>query len=439
MNVLKKIDFATAATLDKQEHLSKEIVTRLTNAKSSSLRGKRPVASFVELMNWVDRNFGSFLVEKGLAAKRIRVVHNRIIMDGQFVHFCDEQKIKIECLYNDSVISWKTEQNYEKYFIQGVFRVTTRTFSFIHSGLFHKGNQNEDEVSFFNIVPVSGYDQYISLRNSFDEWIKQRDRQNLQIKVIEGEDVPYTQEVSWDSLFLPVSLKEEIKNCVETFLVSKDFYEDSKIPWKRGILLWGEPGCGKTSLIRTVISNYNFKPVTISPGAGDGALKDAFSYAESQSPALLYFEDLDSMFQTVNVQQFLSLMDGVTTRNGLLIIGTANSLASFQANITDRPSRFDRKYEIPLPDKAMCSKYLMKWFGSILNKEKILELADLAFKYKFSYAYLKEFYISSVYEALAHNRKTPNLANVNRALNGVMKDKNIGRGRKNIGLGRHLA
>ena len=80
-------------------------------------------------------------------------------------------------------------------------------------------------------------------------------------------------------------------------MASKDFYPKNRIPWKRGFLIVWAPGNGKTSIIRTIMSDYAFKPVTIAPGANDKAVREAFTYAEEQSPALLYFEDLDSFWK----------------------------------------------------------------------------------------------------------------------------------------------
>ena len=160
--------------------------------------------------------------------------------------------------------------------------------------------------------------------------------------------------------------------------------------------------CGKTSLIKTIISNYDFKPITIVPDANDEILRVAFKFAEEFSPSLLYFEDLDSLLErNVDLSNFLNLMDGISSKNGLLVIATANELKKLKPSIIDRPSRFDRKFEIPLPTMDMANSYLKHWFGNNITSKKCKELSKLIKQNNFSYAYLKEIYISSMFEALS--------------------------------------
>ena len=143
-------------------------------------------------------------------------------------------------------------------------------------------------------------------------------------------------------------------------------------------------------------------------GANDEAVREAFSYAEKQSPALLYFEDLDSLLEkNVDISSFLNLMDGISAKNGLLVIATANDVKKLKSNITDRPSRFDRKFEITLPTAEMAYIYLKRWFGKLITPKQCRDISKYAEKYEFSYAYLKELYISSMFEALAHKRQSP--------------------------------
>jgi hypothetical protein len=428
MNIKKSDnkDYLTPDVLESQEHLSVQDLARL-----SPVDGKypffpndpRPPANFIDLMNWTLKQFSRSLKDTTLLNK---FVHNRIIIDGQFLKFCKENNVTVECLYKDSIISWKTDHDYEKFFAQGVFLVKAKGLEFLHAALFHKGNQNEDEISFFTIVSEKNYEAYLKVRNAFDAWVQERDRSNLHIRVIDGEDIPYTKDNTWAELFLPEDIKKDMKELVENFLNSKDFYLEKKIPWKRGFLLYGKPGNGKTSIIRTIISEYNFKPVTIVPGANVDSMREAFSYAEEQSPSLLYFEDLDSLIEGgLDVSSFLNFLDGISTKNGLLVIATANDVKKLKTNITQRPSRFDRKFEIPLPNAEMAYIYLKRWFSNIIDTKKCRELAKCAEKYEFSYAYLKELYISSMFEALAHNRKSPTIKDVDNTLNRLVKEKNI--------------
>ena len=118
-------------------------------------------------------------------------------------------------------------------------------------------------------------------------------------------------------------------------------------------------------------------------------------------------------------------MDGIAAKNGLLIIATANEIKKLKPSITDRPSRFDRKMEIPLPDQEMAFSYLKKWFGNLITTKKCKELAKYTEKYELSYAYLKDIYISSMFEALSNNRKTPTEKDIDTSVARLVKEKNI--------------
>lgn len=421
---IKEKDYLAPDALEKQEHLSIELLQQLTVRPGfQDPTEPRPESNFIDLMNWTQEEFSLSLKDRTNLNK---FVHNRIIVDGQFITFCKERNATIDVLFKDSFISWKTDHNFEKFFVQGVFLIKAKGLEFIHAALFHKGNQNEDEISFFVIVSEKNYEAYLNFRNEFDAWVQERDRSNLHIHVIDGDDIPYTKDSSWDDLFLPDTIKLEIKELVESFLVSKDFYKESKIPWKRGFLLFGQPGNGKTSIIRTIISEYNFKPVTFVPGANAESLRETFAYAEEQSPSLLYVEDLDSLIENgLDISTFLNLLDGISAKNGLLVIATANNVKLLKTNITRRPSRFDRKFEIPLPNQEMAYIYIKKWFGNIIKAPKCRELAKLSVKNELSYAHLKDLYISSMFEALAHKRKVPTVKDIDDSLVRVIKDKNL--------------
>lgn len=439
--IVKDSSFIPITELDAQENLTIEKIKSIRSSDIvlnrslwvNSKLSPRPKDSYLELLDWVESNFAHHLGERPVT----RFVHNKIIIDGQFLQFCSENEIRVKSLYDDSIVSWKSEHGNEKFFMQGIFLLSKEKMHFIHFALFQKGNQNEDEISFGILVNDDSCEEYLKLRNAYDEWVSKRDRSNLQIRVIDGEDIPYEKDAKWEDIFLPEDLKNNIKMTVEGWLKSKKVYESQGIPWKRGLLLWGHQGNGKTSLIRTIISNYDFKPVTILPGANDDAMREAFAYAQEQNPALLFFEDLDSLLENINTSLFLNLLDGISTKNGMLVIATANNLDKFADNIKDRPSRFDRKFEIPLPTQEMLAKYFKKWFNKSVPDKEVERLCSYAFKNKFSYAYIKDLYLSSVHIAIADDREKPTLADINLALEQLIADK-LNKKSKTIGLDKYI-
>jgi len=140
--------YVSPEELESQEHLSLDFLKKIKSTGRFDPVLPRPAANFIDLMNWAVDGSLSVLSDKYVN----KFVQNRIIIDGQFVKFCNENDIDIECIYRDSIISWKTEHEYEKFFVQGIFLIKSKDCEFIHAALFHKGNQNEDEISFFILV-----------------------------------------------------------------------------------------------------------------------------------------------------------------------------------------------------------------------------------------------------------------------------------------------
>jgi len=417
-------NYLTEEQVDLQEHLSAKRLD-LLNPKNNWTFNQRPTQNLIELMHWAKDTFGTSITNNvGLLHCWI---HNKIVMDGAFFEFSEQVGVKIECLYRDSVASWRSDNHNEHFMAQGVFKISYKKLQFLHAALFHKGNQNEDEVSFFAIMDDKDYEKYIELRNTFDDWLTERDRNNLEIHVVGAESIPYEKNMSWDDLFLPEDLKDQIRGTVEGFLSAKEMYAKKQIPWKRGVLLYGDVGLGKSSCIKTIISNYDFKPVTVMTGqqTNDEVITDAFEYAQDQEPALLYFEDLDTLLGNGNVSlsHFLNLMDGVYSRNGILVVATANDLSRLGGAVLNRPSRFDRKWEFPLPTEDLAMKYLQKWYGNSIRQNNLNYIVKIAVERKFSYAYLKELYITSAFHALSSGRENPQKKDIEKAMKQLLSDK----------------
>lgn len=408
--------------ISKQEHLTKERLEQLTSGYTTYKN--RPEGSFVELMQW-----SKWVIQKESeidAEGLIPFVHNKISIDGTFLQFAEESKTVVKTLHSDGITSWESDHGDEHFVGIGIFEIQVQDLKFYHCGLFHKGNQNEDEVSFFILIQEEHVEGYIKFRNDFEKWQKQRERDTQEIEVIGGSPIPYSQDLSWNDIFLPDDLKKKIITTVEGFLHSRPTYERLKVPWRRGIGFWGERATGKTSTLRLLMSEYKeFKPVTIQPGhsSPDELLDDAFEYAEEHAPSLLFFEDLQEMIRTVDTRHFLQLLDGLEKRDGILTVVTGNDFSSLEENLKSRPRRFDRFFEFPLPDIEQSKRYLTKYFGDILSSDIIDNISKRTVKAKFTYAHLQEVYFNAVFIAIPEGREVPNEKDVLLSLKQVSEEK----------------
>src|SRR6266581_4142254 len=222
--------------IEKQEHLNSERFKCLIpkyewNFNTFGLNNDRPDSNLVDLMHWAKYKYGKDLKDN---KNQQCYIHNKIVIDGSFLQFCEEKNVKVQCLMKDSCASWKSEAGAEHFMVQGVFRIYTEEFDFLHCALFHKGNQNEDEVSFFVIVDDKVFENYVQLRNIYDKWLLERDRNPLEIHVVGGSGLSYDRKASWDDLFLEDDLKNDIRNYVEGFLNSKHIYEKLGVSYKTG-------------------------------------------------------------------------------------------------------------------------------------------------------------------------------------------------------------
>ena len=116
-------------------------------------------------------------------------------------------------------------------------------------------------------------------------------------------------------------------------------------------------------------------------------------------------------------------MDGVSSKNGIFVIATANDPSKLNEAILDRPSRFDRKWEFSLPNEDITVTYLEKWFGKALKQKEYRSLAKTCVSKKMSFAYIKELYITAAYSALSEGRTSPNLKDAKVAIKQLLRDK----------------
>jgi hypothetical protein len=214
---------------------------------------------------------------------------------------------------------------------------------------------------------------------------------------------------TFDNLVLPAALKEEIQTDFRQFFASREVYDRYHIPWKRGVLLLGPPGNGKTHTIKALI-NHLGKPCLYVKSfkarhyTDHQTIRAVFKRARQTTPCLLVMEDLDSLINDNNRAFFLNELDGFAANTGVVVIATTNHPEKLDPAILERPSRFDRKYTFALPAPEEREAYIAHWNAALepdlrLSTPGLTEIVTLT--EGFSFAYLKELFVSSMMRWIA--------------------------------------
>lgn len=211
-----------------------------------------------------------------------------------------------------------------------------------------------------------------------------------------------------------------VKKEISSFFTQKteDMYTKLKIPYKRGIILHGEPGNGKSAMIRELIRNGPDIPkIRLNSSINNipYVLKSIID-ALGGKKAMLFMEDLDSMVDEDNRSEFLNILDGSDINSGILIIGTTNYLEKLDSGFVERPGRFDSLHEITNPTEDtrrlfFASRHLYELFSEYKisnNTEQEVELVKLFVdnSANLPMASLKEIITSTAYKLLDDNTKT---------------------------------
>jgi transitional endoplasmic reticulum ATPase len=215
------------------------------------------------------------------------------------------------------------------------------------------------------------------------------------------------QDCSWDEVILNQKMKDNLIADVQGFFDNRELYKKLAVPWKRGLILHGVPGNGKTISIKALISELSARADPVpslyvkSFDACQGqkfSIRSIFTQARVMAPCLLIFEDLDSLVTDKTRSYFLNEVDGLESNDGILMIGSTNHLDSLDPAISKRPSRFDRKYHFKLPNEEERTAYCQFWRKKLVDNHLVdfqEELCPLIAKLSdgFSFAYLKELFV----------------------------------------------
>jgi len=216
----------------------------------------------------------------------------------------------------------------------------------------------------------------------------------------------------FENLILGGNLKEEIQSDFSQFFVSREVYEQYRIPWKRGVLFIGPPGNGKTHTVKALVNQLAKPCLYVKSFKSEYAtdqenMRIVFARARMTTPCIVVLEDLDSMIDDKSRAFFLNELDGFETNTGVVVLATTNHPERLDPAILNRPSRFDRKYYFNLPTAAERSRYVAVWNRQLQPELRVSEDGATHIVQQtegFSFAYLKELFLSSTMQWMAADR-----------------------------------
>lgn len=264
-------------------------------------------------------------------------------------------------------------------------------------------DESEEKINRFDIFYLPDKDSnnhaYFSKSTTGFTWYRQNQFRLLGINSDElGRETSSTGK-ALDNLFFPDNIKELI-NIISLWVKSKEWYKEKNIPWKRGWLLYGLPGTGKTALARAFAEDLNMPIYVFSLSQmSNNDLISSWRNMQLNVPCIALIEDIDNVFHgRKNVSQdfsmisklltsddekednneetpkfsrltfdcLLNCLDGVDKTNGVFTIITTNDVTKIDPAIgqpqtledgtpvfiSSRPGRIDKAIELTYMEKV---------------------------------------------------------------------------------------
>ena len=173
--------------------------------------------------------------------------------------------------------------------------------------------------------------------------------------------------------------KNKIFESINVWKNSEEFYRERGIPYKLGILLYGEPGTGKSSLVHAIASELNKDVIVLTAGAILNGKLSRYNVVSCDTAPIIVIEEIDTIVNSrqnelgekekVILSELLNFLDGPSSPDSCIIIATTNHIEKLDPAII-RSGRFDIKIHMGKISRDLAIQMCLD-FGC--NPEEILD------------------------------------------------------------------
>jgi hypothetical protein len=155
-------------------------------------------------------------------------------------------------------------------------------------------------------------------------------------------------------LRFPENNSDRVVTEIQKFWERENIFDNYGLTYKRGILLYGPPGSGKSCTIQLIMEDVVKREGIVVKFTDPYLFIDGMRVLrqiQPETPVVTIMEDIDSTLELYNESEILNILDGVNEVRKTVFLATTNYPEKLGARIVNRPSRFDKRFRIGYPSE----------------------------------------------------------------------------------------
>ena len=333
---------------------------------------------FTYVQRWLMDNY-----EKELRSVRASYIRNKITKKhGEEPEtFADSEKRDFKAF--NKIIYIHHDDSFRIYYKNRIIRIATSKEKF-------EGASNVFSM-FFNQYTVSG----IFARKAITELLEEFVAYNVSLEKVSPPKMFINQDAYWeevtgtalrdiDKIFIDHGIKDNLLADINNFKNSYSFYQDRNIPYRRGYLLEGPPGTGKSSLASALASKFNTDLYLLNLNSFEKEKHFESALNSINSDAFILIEDIDAYFKgreaktKISFSSFINQISGVKSKTGIILLITTNVKSEMDDALL-RSGRIDMQVNLSLANTDLIEEYLSFFYSKkiTLPVDVVASMADI--------------------------------------------------------------